>query len=396
MNILNVSSTDIGGAGIAALRTHNALLENNINSHILFKYQENKNIPNSHIFKSRINPLLKIMEQIKRKLIARKINLLNLEAYTFNTYEYDICKEKCYLQADIIILHWTSTFVGIKSFLNKNNKPVYLYMHDLNHAMGILHYPYELNSTTDKKLKNLENKFFNEKKNIYKRFTPVVICNSTWTQEKAIDSHIFPANTEFHIINYSFNEKEFFPIDKFSAKKALNLDPNCINIGFGSINNNCRRKGYHLLINALKTISTKYEINLITFGSSNTIDYQLNFNIFDFGRINNPNFHRIIYSSMEIFIIPSIEEAFGQTALESLACGTPVIGFNNTGICDIIKDDYNGYLAINSDYNDLAFKIESLINNPNILKKLNQNAILSATKFSHKNQFNALSKALAL
>ena len=53
-------------------------------------------------------------------------------------------------------------------------------------------------------------------------------------------------------------------------------------------------------------------------------------------------------------IVPSKLETFGQTATEAMACGTPVVAFNNTGLSDIVEHKKNGYLAELLDINDLA------------------------------------------
>ncbi len=44
------------------------------------------------------------------------------------------------------------------------------------------------------------------------------------------------------------------------------------------------------------------------------------------------------YNKCKLTIVPSIFEGFGITAIESLACGTPVIATNTDGLKDIIKD----------------------------------------------------------
>jgi hypothetical protein len=127
MNILNVSTTDKGGAGIATVRIHLALLKQKYHSEIIFKVLNNKNIPNSFEIKFSPKILKKRIEQLKRKFYTRHIKLKELEAYTFLTSEYDITREECYKKADIIIIHWVGNFLGLKSFLYKNKK-LYIYI----------------------------------------------------------------------------------------------------------------------------------------------------------------------------------------------------------------------------------------------------------------------------
>ena len=44
-------------------------------------------------------------------------------------------------------------------------------------------------------------------------------------------------------------------------------------------------------------------------------------------------------------VVPSRQEAFGQTASEAHACGTPVVAFNTSGLRDIVDDRVTGALA---------------------------------------------------
>ena len=61
-------------------------------------------------------------------------------------------------------------------------------------------------------------------------------------------------------------------------------------------------------------------------------------------------------------IVPSKVETFGQTATESMACGTPVVAFNNTGLSDIVEHKKNGYLAELLNIHDLAKGILWILN----------------------------------
>ena len=73
-------------------------------------------------------------------------------------------------------------------------------------------------------------------------------------------------------------------------------------------------------------------------------------------------------------VVPSVQEAFGQTASESLACGTPVVAFNATGLKDIVDHQENGYLAKPFEADDLAKGIAWVLENHQRHQKLSDYA----------------------
>lgn len=56
-----------------------------------------------------------------------------------------------------------------------------------------------------------------------------------------------------------------------------------------------------------------------------------------------------IYAAANLFVFPSATETFGNVVLESMACGTPVIGVNAGGVRTIIKDGVTGILCEEKD-----------------------------------------------
>ena len=62
----------------------------------------------------------------------------------------------------------------------------------------------------------------------------------------------------------------------------------------------------------------------------------------------------LVYNAADVFIAPSVVEAFGYVIMESLYCGTPVVAFDVGGIPDMIKHKENGYIAKYKDANDVC------------------------------------------
>jgi glycosyltransferase involved in cell wall biosynthesis len=53
----------------------------------------------------------------------------------------------------------------------------------------------------------------------------------------------------------------------------------------------------------------------------------------------------IYYSLADVMVVPSRQETLCQSATESISSGTPVVGFLDTGLTEVITHKVNGYLA---------------------------------------------------
>ncbi len=92
------------------------------------------------------------------------------------------------------------------------------------------------------------------------------------------------------------------------------------------------------------------------------------------------------YNTADIFISPAIfGESFGIVFLEAMACRKPVLGFDNDGYKEFLKDKKGGILVKNRDVQDLTEKIAALIKNPKLRKKMGERGLREAKNYSWQN-----------
>lgn len=78
------------------------------------------------------------------------------------------------------------------------------------------------------------------------------------------------------------------------------------------------------------------------------------------------------YNMADLFVMPSIFEAYGIVFAEALIFGLPCIGRNAFSMKDFIQPGVNGDLVETEEPEELANKILSVLNNQNIRKNVNK------------------------
>ena len=371
MKILHISYSDfVGGASRATLRIHKSLLNSKIDSTLLvFKKSKKKN---RKVFKIQTNKYLQLSKIIFNKFVNKlypgKTSILSLNI--FGSGIVDFINNSNF---DIIHLHWINNeILSIKEISKIKSKMVWT-CHDMWPCGGIYHYffPRDFNKNIiDKFIYNYKRKkLYN--KNIY------YVGVSKWIK-KSVKNYLKQKKLNSFKVNNPINEKFWKPIN---TKKQ---NQKCFNIGVGNIDEgNYNRKGKDIFIDLIKNLKKKNKINfrIIEFGNKNLDFIPQNLENLRYGIVKDSKKIREIYNIMDILILPSKLEAFGQIASEAILCGTPVIGFNKTGLDDIIIHKKNGWLANKFKVNQLIKGIEFFY-----FKKKNKKLIRKSIlgKFSEK------------
>lgn len=98
------------------------------------------------------------------------------------------------------------------------------------------------------------------------------------------------------------------------------------------------------------------------------------------------------YSAAEMVIMPSHYESFGMVALESMACGTPVIASLVGGLIHLVEDGVTGYHVPVEDPQALSMRIASLLRDKALRYRMGHDAFAFAKKYSWDNISNQMIK----
>jgi glycosyltransferase involved in cell wall biosynthesis len=88
------------------------------------------------------------------------------------------------------------------------------------------------------------------------------------------------------------------------------------------------------------------------------------------------------YAQMDVFVLPSLVEGFGLTALEAMACGVPVIVSENTFGSDVVRDGQNGYLVPIRDVEAIVGRLRGLAGDEALRASIGANARVTAEEYS--------------
>lgn len=174
-------------------------------------------------------------------------------------------------------------------------------------------------------------------------------------------------------------EEKVVLINNFTDDLYLNTSPD-YSLGkyFLYVGRLSPEKGINYLIEAMSMLHEG--IKLLIVGSGKEEEYlknkteNLNLKNISFVPFQNRNELLNIYKDCIASILPSVGyETFGLSAIESLACGKPVIGSNMGGIPEVIDNNKNGIIVEPGNINMLANAIKFFNDNPEIATEMGKN-----------------------
>ncbi|MHC5916374.1 MAG: glycosyltransferase family 4 protein [Nostoc sp.] len=373
MKVIHMLMHDNTGAGKAAIRLHDGLLQENIDSLVMTSHKSLDSI--------------KILRPNKSKLLYKKMQILIMNKilsgfgvkeniFSINLLPSFVNQDIKFISPDIINLHWIGwEFLQIEE-LKKINIPLVWTLHDMWAFTGGCHYSGDCNNyisycgkcpqLQSSQENDISNWVLKRKLKAWQNLNITVVSPSNWLAKCASSSSLFK-NVRIEVIPNGIDTKKYQPISQSVARNILGLPQNKQLILFGAIAaTSDRRKGFHLLQTALQILSQTNlaeSIELVVFGASDSGNsFEISFESHYLGKLNDDFSLALVYAASDVFVAPSLEDNLPNTVMESLACATPCVAFDVGGMGDLIEHQQNGYLAKPFDVEDLAKGITWVLN----------------------------------
>jgi glycosyltransferase involved in cell wall biosynthesis len=374
MQVLLISTNDLdGGAARAAYRLHQGLCAIDLPSQLLVRSRWST--------ESSVIAPKTAAAKLAAYLDGQILRLISPGPTTLFSPQWcpsGIVRQVNKLNPDLISLHWICNgYLPIEA-LSRFHKPLVWTLHDMWPFTGGCHYSRECERYTDtcgqcpqlhsQRQQDLSHWIWQRKAKQLQQINLTIVTPSHWLGECARASHLFK-NLRIEVIPHGLDLSLYRPIEKKLARELLKLplDKKLVLFGATSGAVGDPRKGLQLLQAALQRLSEtgwSQQLELVIFGTSELGgNFKLSYNTHCLGHVRDDLTLALIYSAADIMIVPSTQEAFGQTASEAMACGTPVVAFRATGLLDIVKHQENGYLATPFEVGDLAQGISWILEN---------------------------------
>jgi glycosyltransferase involved in cell wall biosynthesis len=373
LNVLHISESDAaGGAGRAAYKLHRGL---NGLGHLSRMLVGRKVTEDTDIRPLKRNLLWRVLDRAAGELF----DLLSLQ-YVFYPSSFGVLADAWFRSASVVQLHnLHGSYFGFTALPAISRlRPVVWQLHDQwgltghvaysldcerwRHGCGACPYLNEyprLRADTTALLYRLKDR-------VYRGSQLNLVVPSRWMAD-IVDASPLLSRFPVHYIPTGIDIDVFRPGDRDDARRRLRLPLDRRIIFFAAANINERRKGLHLLAEALRRLE---EPPLLLVAGNGTVSRGIETRYL--GAVMDEEILADAYRAADVFAVPTLADVLTQTAPESIACGTPCVAFDRGGVIDVVRHLETGYQARFADVDDLARGLTTLLGDSELLAKLSR------------------------
>lgn len=382
MDPLQLSYSDgQGGAARAAYRLHRGLRAVGIDSEMVVNHKLSAD-PSVH------GPGRAELLQRGCKYLRKRLDRLPLRRYleredrTFSPgwVPERIQRRVASVDPDLVNVHWVGNgFLRVET-LRKIDCPVVWTLHDMWPFTGGCHYSHGCTRYTEScgncPLLNsdwsddISRRGWRRKRAVIDDLNVRFVAPSEWLAARLKESTI-GGDATVDVIPNGLDTGFFRPVDTTEARRLFDL-PEDRDIVLTGADYVAEHKGFHHVAHAIEERRDR-DIEWVFFGNSDLSHLDSSVSVRRVSRVSDRDLP-LLYSSADLMVVPSEQEAFGQTASEALAAGTPVVAFDAVGPRDIVEHEKTGYLADPFDSDDLVNGIDWVLDNEARLTELGNRA----------------------
>src|SRR5579864_5493646 len=389
MRIVHVSTHDVwGGAAIAAHRLHSELLTIGEEStmFVLDRHTEGRGVLTfvpPRDFKSRL------IRTVRRKSLAQELGRhakslpADGELFSDDRSQHGQAPLRQMPLCDILHLHLISGFLDCRSLFEwiPRHMPVVWTLHDMNPFTGGCHFDAGCRKYHDEcgscpKLgsseeNDLSRQVWQRRQIAYGGMSSTqlqLVAPCRWVAEEVRHSSLlggFPVT----VIPYSVDVEAFAPRDRAFARNALGIPQEAKVLVFAALNVSERRKGFSLLVEALTGLREDPNLFLLVVGGHAAVQ-QIGIPCRPLGYVSSERLLSIVFSAADLCVVPTLQETGPLIVIESLACGTPVVGFPAGDMPDMVRAGDTGLLVQSGDSAALREGIRAMLARPERLAEM--------------------------
>lgn len=194
-----------------------------------------------------------------------------------------------------------------------------------------------------------------------------VLANSRFSQQRIFDVYKIKAD----VCYLGVNTELFFPMKEAEKKDFV--------LSVGTLR---PHKGYRFIIASLAKLSPEIKPPLVIVADSagrgeheRLIDMAREQGVSLKTLVGIPDHQlRLLYNQARAVVYAPHMEPFGFAPIESMACGTPVVGVREGGLIETIEDGKTGFL-VERDERSFSRALSLLLSNPDLARKMGQNGV---------------------
>jgi len=205
---------------------------------------------------------------------------------------------------------------------------------------------------------------WNIKKEIYKNLDIDIVVASQWMYDMVKKSPLTKHFKRVHLIPFGID------LDLFKRRKNREEIRKRLGIGKDDFVIMFRQdpqewKGLIYIKKMLSKLKTKKLVTILTVGGTGLLnEFKDKYQVIEYEWVNDNNLMVELYSASDLFLMPSVAEAFGLMAVEAMACSLPVIVFEGTSLPSVTFSPKCGIALKRGDTDGFVQTVNRLISNP--------------------------------